>query len=65
MKLDTYLDIIYNASTKKHASKPIFSQISCVKDNSNKYILIINSSNKVLSTKFSVRRISCLTIEQS
>ena len=54
MKLDTHVDIVYNASTKKHASKATFSQISCVKDNSNKNILIINSSSKALTTKYSV-----------
>ena len=55
MKLDAYLDIIYNASTKSHTSKPIFSQISCAKDNSNKNILMINSSNKALTTKYPVK----------
>ena len=54
MKLEAYLDIIYNALTKKHVSKPTFSQISCAKDSSNKNILIINSSNKALTSKYAV-----------
>jgi hypothetical protein len=53
MKLEAYLEVFYNSANNR-PSKPTFSQISCLKDNSNKNIIIINSSNKALTSKYNV-----------
>lgn len=59
MKLEAYLEVKNDAlasSGSKGSLKPVYSQLTCSKDNSNKYFLVINTTNKQNSIhKFKVK----------
>lgn len=57
MKIDAHLEIVNNSVAShglKGTSKPVLSQLSCSKDVSNKYFLIVNTVKKNSLAKYGV-----------
>jgi len=71
MKIDAHLEIVNNSVAShglKGTSKPVLSQLSCSKDSSNKYFLIVNTVKKNSLVKYgilnNIEKVHCKFIDE-
>lgn len=61
MKVEAYVEIVNDrlqpTISSRNSNKPAYCQLSCVKDTSNKHVLLISHSNKTTVSKYYVRQI--------